>query len=230
MSTARSILAALALAALCLLLGFATYGVWIITGVVEQLPERLDAAVIETRGALLGEVADTRAEVLKHLDRLERRADSRLTSIQADVNSQLTRTIDKADSQLAGTLARIDAALGEVHGIREELTPTLGNVQRITAHADEATAILFRRDALPAQILGLTAASKVAAGEVAQTMRVVRDSAPQVSASTIATAKSINGIAADVHVATSEYVKARTFWQKVWAGFKTAGILYVRTL
>ncbi len=185
MPTCRSILACLALATLCALLGFATYGVWIITGVAEQLPERMEAAVLETRGALLGEVADTRVEVLKHFDRLERRADSRLGKIEADATNELAATRELVATRLDASLARVDTALGEIHGLHGELTPSLlllsniaKNTEQITAHTNEATTILFARNALPAQLLGVLGATKVTMGQTAETMRDIQRAMP----------------------------------------------------
>ncbi len=226
----RSILTCTALAALTCLLIAATACVCVIARTVEKIPVQLEDQIIISRNQALDEIAATRKELLAHLDKLEARADSRLGGIQRDANSQLTRAIDKADSQLIRALERVDIALGEIHATSVNLAPILGHVGQITAHADEASAILFRRDALPAQILGVLGATKVTMGETAQAMKVIRDSAPQVSLSTIATAKSIEGIAADVHQVTSAYLKPRTFWGKVWGGVKSGAIIWAHTL
>jgi hypothetical protein len=74
-------------------------------------------------------------------------------------------------------------ALQQVRELRADLQPTLANAASITAHADGAAAILFRRDALPAQLLGVTAAAKVALGETATTMRTIDGAMPGITAS-----------------------------------------------
>ena len=83
-----------------------------------------------------------------------------------------------ADRRLGDTLARVDVALGEVHEIRGDFQPILAHVNNITEHADEGTKILFARNALPAQLLGLTAATKVTMGEWAQLSRDAQRALP----------------------------------------------------
>jgi hypothetical protein len=51
------------------------------------------------------------------------------------------------------------------------LKPTFDNAAAITAQVRDASAILLRHDALPAQLLGLTDAAKVTLGQTAETMR-----------------------------------------------------------
>jgi len=75
-----------------------------------------------------------------------------------------------ADRRVGDTLGRVDVTLAQVDALRADLKPTLENAASITAHANEASAILFRRDALPAQLLGLTGAAKVTLGQTAETM------------------------------------------------------------
>ncbi len=189
MQTLRQILVCASLAALCLFLGFATYGVWIITGVAEQLPERMEAAVIETRGQLLAQITTTSDDLLKHLTALELRTDARLGSIQADARLELAATRELVATRLDASLARADTALGEVHALRSDLRPSLDNLAgisehalHVSAHTDEATAILFARNALPAQLLGVLGATKVTMGQTAETMRDIQRATPQMIA------------------------------------------------
>lgn len=175
----REVLICSSLAALTALLITATAFVCIATEVVSRLPQEINGAILETRAQVLGQLADLEHDTLKHLTALEAKADGRLGSIQADVTQQLARTVDTANAQLTGTLGRVDAALAEVHQLRSDVGPILAHATNITAHADEATTILFRRDALPAQILGVLGATKVTMGETAQTMRDIQRAAPQ---------------------------------------------------
>ena len=52
----------------------------------------------------------------------------------------------------------------------------------MTAHVDTASGILLARNALPAEILGVTGAAKVAFGETAQTLRVWQRATPEIVA------------------------------------------------
>ena len=151
------------------------------------------SAIADTRKDLLKEVANTRAEVLQQVtalradvmtraDTLESNADTRIVEISGKLDAQLTRTNDTLASVAGG------------------LQPTLTNTASITAHADGAAAILFRRDALPAQLLGVTAAAKVTLGETAQTMRTIRDATP-------ATVKTWQNIGTNVAGATASVDK-----------------------
>ncbi len=226
----RQILICAALAALTALLIAATACICVIARTVEKLPVQLEDQIIISRNQALDEIAATRKELLAHLDKLEARADSRLGGIQRDARLELAATRELVAHELDANLARVDDALGVIYKSQSDLAPILAHVTQITLHADEASAILFRRDALPAQVLGVLGATKVTMGETAQAMKVIRDSAPQVSLSTIATAKSIEGIAADVHQVTSAYLKPRTFWGKVWGGVKSGAIIWAHTL
>lgn len=133
------------------------------------------AAIGDTRKDLLKEVANTRVDVLKQVN-----------SLQKDTTAQVADLTDKVlgpqGSLKTDLLARVDTLTGNVNGqlnqLQAGLKPTLTNVASITAHADEASAILFRRDALPAQTLGLIAATKVTMGQTALTMRDIQNATP----------------------------------------------------
>ncbi len=241
MQTIRQILVCASLAALCAFLGFATYGVWIITGVAGQLPERLDAAIVETRGALLGEVADTRVELLKHLTALEKRTDARLGSIQADARLELAATRELVATRLDASLARVDAALGEIHGIREDVMPALADLRVTLQHASSVAAQVddvaplfldcrFNPSCAYNLAQGTGKAVEKAAQNVGAMSAEIRASLPVQLEAVTKIEQSTAGIAADVHHVTGDYLKPIGFWRKVWAGIKTAGVLYVRTL
>ncbi len=134
----RSILACAALASLCALLIAATACMVVIASAVERIPAKIDAAVVETRSALLGEVTATREELLKRVDALGLKADSRLDRIEGELNAQINHTLALADEKLAGTLAVANLALAEVHGLREDVAPILAHSSSIVRQVDEA--------------------------------------------------------------------------------------------
>jgi len=69
-------------------------------------------------------------------------------------------------------------AVRQLDGLHADLKPSIDHANSITAHADEATAILFRRDALPAQVLGVLGGAKVTLGQTAETMRDIQRATP----------------------------------------------------
>lgn len=120
-----------------------------------------------------------------------------------------------ADRRLGDTLARVDTALDTIEALRQDLQPTLANAQAITDHANEASAVLFRRDALPAQLLGLTAAAKVTLGQTATAMRDIQRATPQMLTTW-------NEIGANVKATTLASTEASQNTARVMANFARA--------
>lgn len=106
------------------------------------------------------------------------RSERQVAALRQDALARVDTALTTADRRIGGTLARVDTALGTVEALRKDLAPTIANAASITAHVNEASAILCCRDALPAQVLGLTAAAKVTMGEWAQPSRVAQKALP----------------------------------------------------
>ena len=134
-----------------------------IQGARADLVGQVEAA----RGDLAGQVAAVRADLFRQVD-----------ALRVDTTKLANRALDATDRRTGDALARVDAALVEVEELRADLKPTLDNTAAITAQAKDASAILLRRDALPAQILGLTAAAKVTLGQSAEAMRDIQRATP----------------------------------------------------
>jgi len=109
--------------------------------------------------------------------------DKQATGIRRDLVSVVRDFRTTADRRLGDALSRYDdtlqvldqrslSALLEVDAVRQDLQPTIGNLEKITAHTDRAVVDLHP------QLLGLVAASKVTAGETAQTMRTFQAAVP----------------------------------------------------
>jgi hypothetical protein len=120
-----------------------------------------------------------------------------------------------ADRRLGDTLGRVDTALGTVNALHDDLKPTLENAAAITAHAKDASAILLRRDALPAQLLGLTGAAKVTLGQTAETMRDIQRATPQMLSTW-------NEIGTNVKATTEASTEASRNTAQVMANFARA--------
>ena len=155
-----------------LLVRTATAVVAAMPGQIQATRAALLAQIQATRGDLSGQVESTRKDLL---GRTERQA----VALRGDVMGEVSEIRKTADRRLGDTLARVDAALAQVDALRADLKPTLENAASITAHVDDASAILLRRDALPAQILGVTAAAKVTLGQTAETMRDIERATPR---------------------------------------------------
>ena len=166
------------------------------------------AQVQAVRGDLTGQVESARKDLLS-------RAEGQVASLRTDVMGELAQISKSADHRLGDTLTRVDTALGEVEELRGDLKPTLENAASITSHANEASAILFRRDALPAQLLGLTGAAKVTLGQTAETMRDIQRATPQM----LATWSEIGG---NVKATTEASTEASRNTAQVMANFARA--------
>jgi len=151
-----------------------------VTGVVAAVPSQIQA----TRAALVAEIQATRSDLTSQVESTRKdmlgRTERQVAALRGDVMGEVAEIRKVADRRLGDTLGRVDAALVQVDALRADLKPTLENAASITAHANEASAILFRRDALPAQLLGLTAAAKVTLGQTAETMRDIQRATPEI--------------------------------------------------
>lgn len=188
--------------------------------VMLELPIEARAA----RADLVDELEATRHELLAELN-------LQAKDIRGDASTQIAamrqmvdqRTGDalalvdrRADALTAAADAQLDAANATLAGIRTDLSPALQNSQRLIADTDKAV------NDLHPQLLGLVAASKVTAGETAQTMRQVKDATPAMVQSVQSVAKSFDGIAADVKKEADDITKPKTWWQKVLGPVYTA--------
>jgi len=184
------------------------------TATVSALPGEVSA----TRAALMAEVQAARQDVLA---RSERQA----AALRHDVLQEAGEIRETADRRVGDTLARADAALDVAEGLRRDLRPVL-DAARGTLHDADRTVV----DLHP-QFLGLVAASKVTAGETAQTMRDFRNAVP----SFIAQGQKIS---ANVDTATSEFSGAATNlnrltkpkWYDRLLGYGLNGIVIYRNL
>lgn len=151
------------------------------TATVSALPGEVSA----TRVALVDEVRAARKDVLA-------RSERQVAGLRKDVMAEAGEIRETADRRVGDTLARADAVLETAEGLRRDLKPVIDAAQGTLHDADRTVADLHP------QLLGLVAASKVTAGETAQTMRDFRSAVPSFIAQG-------NTIAANVNVATGEF-------------------------
>lgn len=134
---------------------------------VQAARKDLVGQIQAARGDLTGQVAAVRVDLFRQVG-----------ALRVDTTKLANRVVDTTDRRVGDSLARVDAALAKVEELRGDLKPTLDNTAAITAQAKDASEVLLRRDALPAQLLGLTAAAKVTLGQAAETMRDFQRATP----------------------------------------------------
>jgi ABC-type transporter Mla subunit MlaD len=202
---------------LAALTGLAVYTIQLVraaTATVSALPGEVKA----TRAALVNEVQAARKDVLA-------RSERQVTALRKDLLAEAGEIRVTADRRVGDTLARADAALDTVEGLRRDLRPVLDAAQGTLYDADRTV-----KDLHP-QMLGLVAASKVTAGETAQTMREFRNAVPDFIAQS-------QRISANVDTATLEFSGVATNlnrltkpkWYDRLLGYGLNGVVIYRNL
>jgi hypothetical protein len=214
MKTIRQILVCALLAALTGLAVCAMVLVRAATATVCALPGQVDAA----RAALVDEVGAARKDVLL-------RSERQVAALRKDVMAEAGEIRRDADQRVGETLARADSALSTAEGLRRDVQPLLLAAES-TLHDADRTVI----DLHP-QLLGLVAASKVTAGETAQTMRDFRNAVRSLITQGEA-------ITANVNAATTEFSSMATNlnrltkakWYDRLLGYGLNGVVMYRDL
>jgi hypothetical protein len=144
-------------------------------------------AATQTVAAIPVEVRATRVALLSEIQGLHFDLDRQVEAARKDVLSLAGRQADgiredlateaeairqTADRRIGDTLALANSTLNSWETLPGELKPVLGSAQGALNHLDQTVVDLHP------QLLGLVAASKVTAGETAQTMRDVRGAVP----------------------------------------------------
>lgn len=142
------------------------------TAVVAAVPGEVRA----TRAALLLEVQAARQDLTGQVDAARQdvlaRSERQIDALRTDLMAEAAQVRLTADRRVGDTLARADLALGTALEVRGDVQPVLDAAGAALRDTDRTIA-----DLRP-QLLGLIAASKVTAGETAQTMRDVRGAVP----------------------------------------------------
>ncbi len=228
MNRLKTALACVLLASLIALVVYAILLVRTATAVVSALPEGISREIQNARAGLLAEVGTARADLTEQVEAARKdvlvRSERQVAAVRTDLMREVGEIRLAADRRVGDTLARADRALATVEALRQDVKPTLDHSAAITAHAEAASAVLFRRDALLAQLLGLTAAAKVTLGETAQTMRSVRGAVPGFLAQGQDIAANFQAITSNVNRLT----KPR--WYDRLLGYSLNGVVIYRNL
>jgi methyl-accepting chemotaxis protein len=170
---------------------------------VDRVVGSLPGEIGGTRAVLVAQIAVTRADLLAEIDK---QASAIRKDATAQVSALRTDTLALLDKRTGELLTMADSRATEATGALARLEQ---DVVPIAADTD-ATVALLRP-----QALGLLAAAKVTVGETAQTMRTVRDAAPELTRSAQRVGDSAAGIAADVQREADSIVRPKHWWEKI---------------
>jgi hypothetical protein len=222
---------ALSCALLAALTGVAVQAILLLhaaTGAARALPVAVSVAIRTTRTALVAEIDATRADLINQIEAARKdllgKADAQLSTIQSESFRQITEFRSVADRRLGDTLARADTALRTVEALRNDVKPAIDGAVALESDAKDSW------DDVYWDVKALVGSATVAARGVAETSDAVGKAAPKLAESAVGIGKSTDAIAADVHTATSDFVKPKTFWQRMKAWLETAGKVGARFL
>jgi len=190
----------------------------VIIGAVVQITICVQTVTVTAR-ALPDEIRAARGDLIHQVEAVAKdvtnRADRQITDFRKETLAEVEEIRQTADRRIGDTLTRVDAALGTVDQLHVSLQPAIDNTVAITANARDASAVLFRRDALPAQLLGLTGAAKVTLGQTATTMREIQRATPQMLST-------VQDIGDNVRATTEASTEASRNTAQVMANFARA--------
>ena len=217
---------ALSCALLAALTGVAVQAILLLhaaTRAARALPTAASVEIQATRAALVAEINATRADLVHQVEAARQdllgKADAQFSTIQSESFRQITEFRSMADRRLGDTLGRADTALRTV-----EAKPAIDGAVALESDAKDSW------DDVYWDVKALVGSATVAARGVAETSEAVGKAAPKLAESAVGIGKSTDAIAADVYTATSDFVKPKTFWQRMKAWLETAGKVGARFL
>jgi len=168
------------------------------------------ASMLDHASLAADAIAQAPALLNARVDQATAKADAQLTALRTEALATIKDSLEVADGRLAS--------------IQADLKPVLINAASLTKDAQDSL------DDLYPDIRGTVESGAVAVTSVAQAAEAMRDAAPKVAASVVSMGKSGDGIASDVHTATTDFVRPKTRWQKFKAVLETAGKIGARLL
>src|SRR5579885_3457532 len=175
-----------------------------LTGVAVQAILLLHAATQAARalpGAVNSQAGDAQAKVDRALMILDRRS--------GDVLARVDTLLATTNTVVADANAQLATANGTLAGVREDLKPTLKEAQSTVQDLRDSW------DDLYWDVKASVESATVAARGVAEASEAAGKAAPKLADAAVRNGDNIAGITADVHTATSAFVKPKTTWQKI---------------
>ena len=196
------------------------------TGAARALPAAVSAEMQATRTALVSETDATRLDLAAQVEAARKdllaKVDGQATALQANSFQQIADIRSVVDRRLGDTLARADKALGTVDALRKDEAPAISGAVALESDAKDSW------DDVYWDVKALVESATVAARGVAETSEAVGKAAPKLTESAVGIGKSADGIATDIHRATTDFVKPKTLGQKLRAWLETAGKIAAR--
>ena len=186
------------------------------TQAARALPGGVSAEIQTTRAALVGEIAATRKELLAAANgqagEAQAKVDRALTILErrtGDVLARLDTALATTGTAVAEANAQLSTANGTLVGVREDLKPALQETQTTVKDLRNSW------DDLYWDVKASVESATVAARGVAEASEAAGKAAPKLADAAVRNGDNIAGITADVHTATSAFVKPKTTWQKI---------------
>jgi hypothetical protein len=186
------------------------------TVAARALPAAASRELQATRKVLVDEIAAARRDLL-----------SVVNSQAADAQTKLDRALFILDHRTGDALTRVDAAIattnnavaaanaqlssanGTLAGIRDDLKPAIRETQTTVKDLHDSW------DDLYWDVKASVESATVAARGVAEASEAAGKAAPTLADAAVKNGDNIAGITADVHTATSAFVKPKSTWQKI---------------
>jgi hypothetical protein len=230
-----------ALLALAAFLGAGTRLAWLAGTAARDLPDRADAAItreLDATRAMVGKqtvAALTSARI--ELDFTRRVLDARLASVErtaaSEVQAQGQAVLGALDARLGQALGDLDAQLRSANASIAQVAAVAPSVQRTTEafHEQFMSPTITVADgstrgnpgALYPRWLALSGEAMRTSDSIRRIADAQADVSPAQAKAMTELAQNIAGISADVHVVTSEYVRPRRWYERLWSGLKAVG-------
>jgi len=180
------------------------------------LPWAVSGQIQTTRVALVGEIAVTRKELLAAVNGqagdAQAKVDRALTMLDrrtGDVLARVDTLLATTGTAVAEANTQLSTANGTLAGVREDLKPALQETQSTVKDLRDSW------DDLYWDVKASVESATVAARGVAEASEAAGKAAPKLAEAAVKNGDNIAGITADVHTATSAFVKPKTTWQKI---------------
>lgn len=181
--------------------------------------------IVDARTAYVADLLAVNLARLDQLaDRTERDAKMLLTTTATNTNARVAEVVSIARDTSDKVTDIATAIRADLKPTIDSIPPAVASVQALT---DDAKASW---DDLYFDVKAATESATVTLTSVAMASESIRESAPKLSESAIGIGRSADGIAADVHTATSDFVKPRTGWQRLRGWMETVAKIGVRIL
>jgi hypothetical protein len=184
--------------------------VWFLLNTVNQMISRLPNEISATREMLVGQLADTRSQVLLEIDKqsalIRGDAKTELEGIRQDTMDLLN---SRTDSLLAILNIRSKELTDSVSALQGNVAGTLTGVNALTKDAQDSW------DDLYYDVKASTESATVTLTSAAQASEAIRDAAPSIVKSVNTVSASAAAVSQDVKREADELTKPKKWYEKI---------------